>query len=218
LVATVIGETRQRLRQLSACIGAPGPLDFAVRDHIARLVMCRVHRIPRSTSVTTAKRPSCKHGTRQEKPTNHADAKPLFFARGLDYPNQLEVIGEIRFLARGILVRSDSMGSDNESRFARRAGTRLNVAMAVFAPCHRFDPVANDLIGHDADKQKSTAGRAREVLPNCHPESTMRSARVPCFENGLLFIGCQTGNRSARGARPKQRVAGGLRKCSHGQA
>jgi hypothetical protein len=32
------------------------------------------------------------------------------------------------------LVRSDSMGSDNESRFARRAGTRLNVAMAIFTP------------------------------------------------------------------------------------
>jgi hypothetical protein len=46
----------------------------------------------------------------------------------------------------------------------------------------------------------------------------MRLARVPCFENGLLFIGCETGNRSARGARPKQRVAGGLRKGSHGQA
>jgi hypothetical protein len=68
-------------------------------------VMCRVHRIPRSTSVTTAKRPSCKHGTRQEKPGNQTNAKPLFFARGLDDPNQLEVIGEIRFLAQGIFGR-----------------------------------------------------------------------------------------------------------------
>jgi hypothetical protein len=70
-------------------------------------VMCRVHRIPRSTSVTTAKRPSCEHGTRQEKPRNQTNAKPLFFARGLDDPNQLEVIGEIRFLAQGI---SDAFG------------------------------------------------------------------------------------------------------------
>jgi hypothetical protein len=31
LVATVIGETRQHLRQLDACIGAPRPHDFAVR-------------------------------------------------------------------------------------------------------------------------------------------------------------------------------------------
>jgi hypothetical protein len=97
----------KRLHDLSACIGAPGPHDFAVRNHIARLVMCRVHRIPRSTSVTTAKRPSCEHGTPQEKPRNQTNAKPLFFARGLDDPNQLEVIGEIRFLAQGI---SDAFG------------------------------------------------------------------------------------------------------------
>jgi hypothetical protein len=36
LVATVIGETRKRLHDLSACIGAPGPRDFAVRTHAAR--------------------------------------------------------------------------------------------------------------------------------------------------------------------------------------
>src|SRR4249920_73522 len=31
LVATVARETRERLHELSACIGAPGPHDFAVR-------------------------------------------------------------------------------------------------------------------------------------------------------------------------------------------
>jgi len=35
----------------------------------------------------------------------------------------------------------------------------------------------------------------------------MGSVRVPCFEDGLLFIGCETGDRSARGARPQQGVA-----------
>jgi hypothetical protein len=36
LVATVARETRKRLHDLSACIGAPGPRDFAVRTHAAR--------------------------------------------------------------------------------------------------------------------------------------------------------------------------------------
>jgi hypothetical protein len=98
---------RRHLRDLSACIGAPEPRDFAVRDHIARLATCRVHRIPRSTSVTTAKRPSCERGTRQEKPGNQTNAKPIFFAARLDDPNQSEGTGEIRFLAPGI---SDGFG------------------------------------------------------------------------------------------------------------
>jgi hypothetical protein len=38
---------------------------------------------------------------------NHANAKPLFFVRGLDYPNQPEGICEIRFLAQRI---SDAFG------------------------------------------------------------------------------------------------------------
>jgi hypothetical protein len=36
LVATVARETRERLHDLSACIGAPGPHDFAVRCNIIR--------------------------------------------------------------------------------------------------------------------------------------------------------------------------------------
>ena len=37
LVATVARETRERLHELSACIGAPGPHDFAVRVSHVRL-------------------------------------------------------------------------------------------------------------------------------------------------------------------------------------
>jgi hypothetical protein len=44
--------------KLSASVGAPGPHDFTVRDTNIRLLRYRVHRIPRSTSVTIAKRPS----------------------------------------------------------------------------------------------------------------------------------------------------------------
>jgi len=49
-------------RQLDASVGAPGPYDFAVRDIVIRLLTRRVHRIPRPTFVTIAKRPSCEHG------------------------------------------------------------------------------------------------------------------------------------------------------------
>jgi hypothetical protein len=58
----------KRLDELDACIGAPGPRDFAVRCSLIRLrndCACgrRVHRIPLPTSVTIAKRPSCGNGT-----------------------------------------------------------------------------------------------------------------------------------------------------------
>jgi hypothetical protein len=39
LVATVARKTRERLHDLSACIGAPGPHDFAVRTNAARRAM-----------------------------------------------------------------------------------------------------------------------------------------------------------------------------------
>jgi hypothetical protein len=54
-----------RFHQLSACIGAPGPHDFAVRTNAVRprnhcgSAMC-VHRIPLPTFVTIAKRPSSR--------------------------------------------------------------------------------------------------------------------------------------------------------------
>jgi hypothetical protein len=54
---------RKKLRQLDASVGASGPHDFAVRAGVARLATLRVHRIPRPTFVTIAKRPSCGHGT-----------------------------------------------------------------------------------------------------------------------------------------------------------
>ena len=54
---------RELLHELGASVGAPEPHDFAVRGQLIRLVRCRVHRIPRPTSVTTAKRPSFRCGT-----------------------------------------------------------------------------------------------------------------------------------------------------------
>jgi hypothetical protein len=49
---------RSCLRQLDASVGASGPHDFAVRESAVRQRHCHVHRIPRPTSVTIAKRPS----------------------------------------------------------------------------------------------------------------------------------------------------------------
>src|SRR5690349_24297132 len=49
--------------QLGLSVGRPGPHAFAVRGCLVRLTSARVHRIPRSTSVTIAKRPSDERGT-----------------------------------------------------------------------------------------------------------------------------------------------------------
>jgi hypothetical protein len=59
-----------RLCELSASVGAPGPHDFAVRDHVIRLVTCRVHRIPLPTSVTIAKRPSYRVRDEADDPSD----------------------------------------------------------------------------------------------------------------------------------------------------
>src|ERR1700749_802397 len=48
------------LPQLDASVGASGPHDFAVRFRAVRLTAQSVHCIPRSTSVTIAKRPSAR--------------------------------------------------------------------------------------------------------------------------------------------------------------
>jgi hypothetical protein len=51
------------LENLNASVEASGPHDFAVRVGAVRHGHFHVHRIPRPTSVTTAKRPSCGHET-----------------------------------------------------------------------------------------------------------------------------------------------------------
>src|SRR5580700_8217607 len=57
LVATVTRKTREHLRDLSACFGAPEPHDFAVRFRLRSSTHSQsVHRVPLPTSVTTAKR------------------------------------------------------------------------------------------------------------------------------------------------------------------
>jgi hypothetical protein len=63
----------------------------------------RFHRIPLPTLVTIAKRPSYGSGTaqacRDDLPDRHSG---IFFARGLDDPNQVELPDEISFCAHAI--------------------------------------------------------------------------------------------------------------------
>ncbi len=64
-VVTVISAMRMHHRQLGASHGAPGPHDFVVRTHAARLATARVHRIPHPAYVTFAIRPSERSGMRE---------------------------------------------------------------------------------------------------------------------------------------------------------
>ena len=61
--------------------------------NIARPSMRRVHRIPRSTSVTIAKRPSYRardgRACRDDLPDGHSG---IFLRKGLDRPNQIELL------------------------------------------------------------------------------------------------------------------------------
>jgi hypothetical protein len=54
---------RKHQCRLDAGVEASGPHDFAVRFARVRLHRQSVHRIPRPTPVTIAKRPSCGRGT-----------------------------------------------------------------------------------------------------------------------------------------------------------
>jgi hypothetical protein len=74
----------------------------ALRFRKFRARPCRVHRIPRSTSVTIAIRPSHRGGMREGSQRSRPRKSELFFARRLDYPNQFDLAREIRFLAQPV--------------------------------------------------------------------------------------------------------------------
>ncbi len=73
-------------RRLGACIGAPGPHDFAVRICAARQSACLRPPHPASRFVTFATRPSCRGGTGEEVqvicPTAQADGMRQINATG----------------------------------------------------------------------------------------------------------------------------------------
>src|ERR1700735_3447476 len=74
-------------RQLDTSVGVSGPHDFAVRISVVRprkmfaLRRCRVHRIPRPTSVTIAKRPSCGCGIAMDVEVIWLRSEPEYFCK-----------------------------------------------------------------------------------------------------------------------------------------
>src|SRR5579864_2090028 len=78
----------------------------------------RVHRIPRSTFVTIAIRPSwVEAGCEKEATDLGSTQSGKFFAGGLDDPNHVERLDEIRFCAHAILRRSRPATMLSRARF-----------------------------------------------------------------------------------------------------
>ena len=99
LFVAVTGAMRKHRRQFDASVEASRPHDFAVRVSCARLAHARVHRIPRPTFVTIAKRPSFRgRDARIDKAVSTCSRSKLFLQRGLDDPNQLETAFEFGVL------------------------------------------------------------------------------------------------------------------------
>jgi hypothetical protein len=107
LLATVIGAMPSIIMRsiITDLTPASGRQDHAISPSAFAPPVSRrqsVHRIPRSTSVTIAIRPSCRGGTAQEATNWKFKESELFLRAGLDHPNQLEAKDEIRFLAHAV--------------------------------------------------------------------------------------------------------------------
>jgi hypothetical protein len=70
--------------KLDASVGASGPHGFAVRLKRIRQSAIRVHRIPLSTSVTIAKRPSDEAGWERYAGDLGRQKTEIFLQKGLD--------------------------------------------------------------------------------------------------------------------------------------
>ena len=89
---TVIGAMQSIVANLTPAKGRQDHTTSPSAPNIARQSMCRVHRIPRSTLVTIAKRPSYRardgRACRDDLPDGHSG---IFLRKGLDRPNQIEL-------------------------------------------------------------------------------------------------------------------------------
>jgi hypothetical protein len=103
LFATVAPE-KLASQELDASVGASGPHDFAVR--FAPLVCSAKASTASRTqrTVTIAIRPSCGTGCAKDACDLGEARREIFFAKGLDYPNQIESAGEIKFLAQSTRI------------------------------------------------------------------------------------------------------------------
>ena len=122
---------RDVFRRLDAGIEASGPHDFAVRAlHRSSSQAARVHRIPRPTSVTIAKRPSVEgHGTARFMDLIWVKREGIYFQRK-DWTGSISLIGFDKFavwrkgtlhqiLAR--LLRANGNSVNHAVSFAGRA-------------------------------------------------------------------------------------------------
>jgi hypothetical protein len=96
LIATVM---REIVHALDPSVGESGPHAFAVRrPHHSSADAAFVHRIPHSTSVTTAKRPSYRGGTGRVSASDLPDgASGKIAASGVTQPKPFEVPSKIGF-------------------------------------------------------------------------------------------------------------------------
>jgi hypothetical protein len=97
LVATVVRETRQRLRNLAP---ASERQDHTISPSAAMSLV--VSTSPASIAsrlafVTIAKRPSCRGGTRKESHASPRRKSGLFFALDLDDTYQIDPARKLRF-------------------------------------------------------------------------------------------------------------------------
>jgi len=108
LVATV---ARGKFRELGACIGAPGPHDFAVRSSIIRLAQSLRLTPPRPSHPAPNVRddreaPLSWVRDRRKEATDLGSAQSgIFLQTGLDDLNRIESTDEIAFYARAIFSR-----------------------------------------------------------------------------------------------------------------
>jgi hypothetical protein len=100
---------RSSSRQLGISVGMPGPHDFAVRNDISRphkdcALNHRVHRIPLSTLVTIAKRPSCESRTAGHNTISDFRQQKIFQSRPRNRC-AVESTHKIRLFAGAIFAR-----------------------------------------------------------------------------------------------------------------
>ena len=84
-----------RTRKLDASVGASGPHGFAVRSQHLASADATASTASRPTVVTTRDRPSLGMGCFGYRGDLHFGKTEIFFARGLDRPNQLEMAQQI---------------------------------------------------------------------------------------------------------------------------
>jgi hypothetical protein len=94
-VASVIGAMQSIVANLTPALACQDHTASPTASNVIRLMTCRVHRIPHSTSVTTRNAPPIEAGWDGIAIDLMKKQSRIFLRTGLDDPNQLERICEI---------------------------------------------------------------------------------------------------------------------------